>query len=71
MLGLYLQGKNALLQEAHISITKSVYIGDWLTVKGRIIGLNEALKRVTIKAKIVRDNGETVSHATLEAGVAE
>ncbi len=71
LIGVYLPGKNALLQEAHISMTKPVYIGDRLTVKGRITGLNEALKRVTVKAKIVRDGGETVSRAILEAGVAE
>ena len=71
LIGVYLPGKNALFQEAHISMAKPVYVGDKLTVKGRIIGLNETLRRVTVKARIVRDDGETVSRATLEAGVAE
>lgn len=71
LIGVYLPGKRALFQEAHISMVKPVYVGDRLTVRGRITGLNEALKRVTVKAKIVRDDGETVSRARLEAGVAE
>lgn len=71
LVGVYLPGKYALFQEAHIFMTKPVYIGDCLTVKGKIIEINEPLKRVTIKARILRDNGETVSRATLEVGVAE
>lgn len=71
LIGVYLPGKNALFQEVHISMTKPVYIGDRLTVKGKITELNEPLKRVTIKAKVLNQNGKTVSRATLEAGVAK
>lgn len=71
LIGVYLPGKYALFQEAHISMTKPVYIGDSLTVKGKIVELNEALKRVTTKARILNQKGEMVSRATLEAGVAE
>lgn len=71
LIGVYLPGKNALFQEAHISMTKPVYIGDRLTVKGKVTELNEPLKRVTIKARILNQDGKTVSRATLEAGVAE
>lgn len=71
LVGVYLPGKYALFQEAHISMAKPVYIGDRLSVTGKITELNEALKRVTIKARIRNQQGETVSRATLAVGVAE
>lgn len=52
-------------------MTKPVYVGDRLTVTGKVKELNEALKRVTIKARIRNQNGETVSRAILEVGVSE
>lgn len=71
LVGVYLPGKYALFQEAHISMAKPVYIGDRLSVTGEITELNEALKRVTIKARIRNQRGETVSRATLAVGVSE
>lgn len=71
LVGTYLPGKNALFQEAHISMTKPVYAGDRLTIFGKVKDLNEALKRVTIKARIRNQYGETVSRASLEVGVSE
>lgn len=71
LVGVYLPGKYALFQEAHISMTKPVYAGDRLTVTGKVKELNDALKRVTIKARIRNQDGETVSRATLEVGVSE
>lgn len=71
LVGVYLPGKYALFQEAHISMTKPVYIGDQLSVTGKITELNESLKRVTIKARIRNQKGETVSRATLAVGVSE
>jgi len=71
LVGVYLPGKYALFQEAHISMTKPVYIGDRLSVTGKITELHEQLKRVTIKARIRNQKGETVSRATLVAGVSE
>ena len=71
LVGVYLPGKYALFQEAHISMAKPVYIGDRLSVTGKITELNEALKRITIKARIRNQKGETVSRATLAVGVSE
>lgn len=71
LVGVYLPGQYALLQEAHISMTKPVYAGDRLTVTGTVKELNAALKRVTIRARIRNQDGETVSRATLEVGVSE
>ena len=71
LVGVYLPGKYALFQEAHIFMTKPVFVGDRLTVTGKIKELNNALKRVTIKARIRNQDGETVSRATLEVGMSE
>lgn len=71
LVGVYLPGKYALFQEARISMAKPVYIGDRLSVTGEVSGLDETFKRVTIKARIRNQRGETVSRATLVAGVSK
>jgi len=71
LVGVYLPGKYAIFQEANVSFSKPVYIGDSLRVKGRITEINEALKRVTIKAEIRNQKNERVSKATLEVGLTE
>ena len=71
LVGTFLPGKYALFQEAHISMARPVYIGDRLTVTGTVKELHEELKRVTLKARIRNQKGETVSRAILEVGVSE
>lgn len=71
LVGVYLPGKYALLQEARISMTKPVYVGDQLRILGKIIRMNDVFQRITIKARIINQKNEVVSRATLEAGVSE
>lgn len=71
LVGVYLPGKNALLQEVETSFRRPVYIGDELTVSGKVVEVNESLKRISIKAFIVNQQGQKVSKATIKAGVFE
>ena len=71
LIGVYLPGKYAIFQEADISFSKPVYIGDELKIKGKIIEINDVLKRITIKAEIRNQNNERISKATLIAGLTE
>jgi 3-hydroxybutyryl-CoA dehydratase len=71
LVGVYLPGKYALFQEAHIDFSAPVYIGDSLTVKGKITEIAPVLKRVYIKAEIRNQSGKKVSKASLAVGLTE
>lgn len=71
LVGVYLPGRNALLQEVETSFRRPVYIGDELTISGEVVEVNEGLKRISIKAYIVNQHGQKVSKATIKAGVFE
>jgi 3-hydroxybutyryl-CoA dehydratase len=71
LVGVYLPGKYALFQEAHIDFCSPVYTGDTLTVKGKITEIDPVLKRVYIKAEIRNQSGKKVSKASLAVGLTE
>lgn len=67
--GVYLPGKNCILQECNTSFHKPVYVGDTLHITGKVTELHEIFHCMTIKAVIRNQNGERVSKATIVAGV--
>jgi acyl dehydratase len=69
--GVYLPGERCLLHEVDVKFKKPVFVGDTLTVSGVVSGKSEALRRLTIAARITNQRGETVSRATVMAGVLE
>jgi acyl dehydratase len=71
LVGVYLPGKYGIFQKCDISFNKPVYIGDTLSVSGKISDIHHVLKRITIKAEIRNQHKEKVSAATLIAGVTE
>ena len=71
LVGVFLPGKYALFQKADIDFSKPVYVGDTLTVSGKITEMSEAVRQITIKAEIRNQNGERVSKARLEVGLTE
>jgi 3-hydroxybutyryl-CoA dehydratase len=71
LVGVYLPGKYALLQEARIDFSRPVYIGDRLTVKGKIAEIDPVLKRAYIKAEIRNQSDKRVSKASLAVGLTE
>lgn len=71
LVGVFLPGKYALFQKADIDFCKPVYVGDILTVSGKITEMSAAVKQITIKAEIRNQNGERVSKAMLEVGLTE
>ncbi|MDR3164302.1 MAG: hypothetical protein LBU13_01880 [Synergistaceae bacterium] len=71
LVGVYLPGKYALFQEAHINFRSPVYIGDALIIKGKITEIDPTLKRIYIKAEIQNQSGRKVSTASLVAGLTE
>lgn len=67
--GEYLPGKNCLLQSVHADFLSPVFIGDILTVSGKVIEKHDSVRQIVVKAIIKNQNGKKVSRAKIEAGV--
>lgn len=67
--GEYLPGRNCLLQSVHADFLSPVFIGDTLTVSGKITEKYDSVRQIIIKAVIRNQDGKKVSRAKIEAGV--
>ncbi len=67
--GVYLPGKRCLLHGIDVSFSGPAYVGDQLTVDGEITHLNDAYRRIEMRAKIVNAGGEVISKAKIRAGL--
>lgn len=67
--GVYLPGLNCLLQECSIQWSNPVYIGDELTVYGKVKEVDRRFQRITIRADIKNQNNEKVCRATIICGL--
>lgn len=65
--GVYLPGKYCLLLNVDSKFNNPVYIGDELTITGKVSKKTDAFMVVTIKAKIVNQDGKKVSSAVIDA----
>jgi len=71
LVGIYLPGKFSLFQGIEIQFKRPVYPGQNLLVSGTIVHLNNAYRRVEMRASICNDLGEAVSKAKISVGVYE
>ncbi|MEG1558150.1 MAG: MaoC family dehydratase [Oscillospiraceae bacterium] len=67
--GVYLPGKYCLLHELTTKFKKPVFVGDTLTVFGTVTEKSAALRRITVSAKIVNQDGVLVNKASIKAGI--
>jgi len=67
--GVYLPGKWSLIYDVEIGMTAPVYIGDELTVMGKVIGKDDAYKILTLKLQIRNQNGKRVSKGKMRVMV--
>ena len=65
LVGMYLLGKNCLLNQYEIAYRHPVYIGDTLTISGKIIDKREGTKRCRITAEMRNQKGEVVNTAEI------
>ncbi len=68
LVGMYLPGKYALFEKCDVSWPSPCYIGDKLTVFGRVSDVNSLFSRITIKAYIANQQGKKISRAILTVG---
>jgi len=71
LVGVHLPGKWALLHGVDVEFKAPVYAGDRLRVSGEITFLNEAYRRIELKARMTNHSGQTVSKATIQVGLRE
>jgi acyl dehydratase len=71
LVGVYLPGKNALLQDIQTRFSRPVFVGDMLAVEGEVVEVHMALKRIEIKATIRNQHGKVVSRARIHSGIDE
>jgi 3-hydroxybutyryl-CoA dehydratase len=69
LIGVYLPGKNAMLQSLNIKFQKPVFVGDKLNIFGEITHMSEVYKVVEIKSIILNQDREKVSTAKITAGL--
>lgn len=69
--GVYLPGKYCLLYSVESKFRKPVFIGDTLTVSGKVSEKNDTFRTIVVKAEITNQEGVKVSKATLQIGFIE
>ncbi len=67
--GVYLPGKYCILQGADIQFSSPVFVGDTLSISGKVSYINEAYKQLEIKAIIRNQDNKKVSKATIKTGL--
>lgn len=71
LVGMYLPGKYALLQQVDATFLAPVFAGDTLTISGEVVDVHESVGQIEIRATIVNQAGKKVSRAKIRAGVNE
>lgn len=67
--GVYMPGKWCLLQEVKTSFAAPVFVGDVLTIKGKVSAKHDAFKMIEVKTRVVNQNGKCVCRGMIKAGV--
>lgn len=67
--GVYLPGERSLIHSVETKFLKPVYVGDILTIEGKVTEKNDTYKLIQVKATICNQNGEKVSKANMQIGL--
>lgn len=67
--GVYLPGKNCLIQGVETKFSRPVYIGDVLNVMGEVVEKHDSVKQATIKVIIRNQDNKVVCKGKLRVGV--
>ncbi len=67
--GVHLPGEKCLLHSVEAKFAKPVFIGDTLTVSGKITEMNETFRTLIIKATVTNQHGQRVTRGFIQAGV--
>lgn len=65
LVGMYLPGKKCLLNKCAVDYKQPVYIGDKLTVSGRVVDKRVGTRRIMIYGQMTNQEGVTVNTADI------
>ena len=68
LVGMYLPGEYCLLLSCNSSFHNPVYVGDTLTVTGKVAQINDSTRTVEIKALITNQDGKKVVKGKILVG---
>ena len=71
LVGVYLPGKYCLFHKCDVEWPAPVYVGDTLTITGKVRQIDEKSKRLLIYAEIRNQDKVKVSRAKLTVGIQE
>jgi len=71
LVGVHLPGRRALLQGIQVDFVRPIYVDTQLQVRGTVVYLSDAIRRIEIAARIESNNGEVLSKAKLKVGLRE
>ena len=69
--GVHLPGEHCLLHSVESKFSKPIFVGDTLTISGKVSEVNETFREITIKATITNQDGVKVTRGVIKAGVAK
>lgn len=69
--GVYMPGERSLIQTVETKMAKPVYIGDTLTVAGKVTEKHESFSVIILKVTIKNQNGDSVLRGKMQIGVKE
>lgn len=69
--GVYLPGEHCLLHQVDSKFAKPVFIGDTLTVTGKVAEVNETFSQIVVKFTITNQDGKKVTRGQYIAGLAK
>lgn len=71
LVGIYLPGRYWILHGIDLDFVKPAFVGDCLRVSGAVTYLNQAFRRVEMKATIYNQHGHLISRAKIRVGLHE
>lgn len=67
--GVYLPGKYSLIQNVSLGFSKPVFVGEKLTVTGKVTEKNDTFKFIVLKVLISNEKGEKKIKGNMQIGV--
>lgn len=67
--GVYLPGEKSLIHSVETKFVKPVFVGDTLTVTGKVAEKNELFSVITLKVTITNQHKEKVLRGSMQIGV--
>lgn len=66
--GVYLPGKRSIIHNIETMFKKPVFVGDKLTIVGKVVDNNEIFKVISVRVEIFNQDMEKVVRGTMKVG---